>query len=123
MPELDDQMTILAASIEWPATPQLRVTFLPIYGEVSGEARRRGSPRWMLAAAAVLLIVVALAFTWVSLHTTIYRVPNPPTPSALPSGSLGSNLGLGAPAISVADAQRQVKWRVTVPSSLGQPDA
>ena len=123
MPELDDQLTVLAASIDWPRTPQLRIVRTNRLFEETSPRIVRTNPRFVLAAAAVLLIAIALAFTWVRVHTTIYRVPNPPTPSALASGSLGSNLHLGAPAISVADAQRQVPWRVTVPSSLGQPDA
>ena len=127
MPELEDRLTAIAAAIEWPPTPRIRVSVLTIYEEVprsgGGAVRRRGIPRWALAAAAVLLIVLALAFTWLGLHTTIYRVQNPPTPSPLPSGQLGSNLHLGTPAISLADAQRQVPWRIDVPASLGRPDA
>lgn len=125
MPELEDQLAAMASAIDWPPTPRLRVrvALLPIYGELPGAARRRGLPRWVLAAAAVLLIVAAFAFTWLSLHTTIYRVPNPPTPTPHSPGVLGSNLDLGTPAISVADAQRQVLWRVVLPAGLGQPDA
>ena len=124
MPELEDRLTALATAIDWPPTPR----FLPVYGEVApkspvGPARRRGIPRWALAAAAVLLVVAALAFSWLSLHTTIYRLPNPPTPTPRSPGALGSNLSLGTPAISVADAQRQVAWKVVMPSTLGQPDA
>ena len=77
----------------------------------------------MLAAAAVLLIVAALAFTWLGLHTTIYRVPNPPTPTPHSPGVLGANLDLGNHATNVADAQRQVSWTIAVPSALGRPDA
>jgi hypothetical protein len=122
MPELEDRLTELASSIEWPATPPR------LWGGVAGRAtegrsRPRLRYRWALAAAAVLLIVLALAFSWLGLHTTIYRVQNPPTPSALPSGLLGSNLHLGTPASSVADAQRQVPWRIVLPAGLGRPDA
>src|SRR5690349_22647389 len=124
MPELEDRLTSLAAAIDWPPTPR----FLPIYREVApkapvGPARRRGIPRWALVTAAALLVVLTLAFAWLNLHTTIYRVPNPPTPTPRAPGVLGSNLGLGTPAISVADAQRQVPWRVVLPSTLGLPDA
>lgn len=84
---------------------------------------RRGIPRWALAAAAILLIALLLAFTWLGLHTTIYRVPNLPTPTAHSPGPLGVNLNLGTPAASVADAQREVRWTITVPSALGRPDA
>jgi hypothetical protein len=124
MPELEDRLTSLATTIDWPPTPR----FLPIHAEVArqapeGAARRRGIPRWALLAAAVLLVVAAVAFTWLNLHTTVYRVPNPPTPTPRSPGVLGSSLGLGTPAISVADAQRQVPWKVVMPSTLGLPDA
>jgi len=101
---------------------------------VSGEAGRRGRTlgrnRWALAAAAVFLIAaLLLAYTptrkaiagWINLHTTIQRVEHPPTPSPLPSGPLGSQLGLGTPT-SLSDAQAQLSWKITVPSSLGAPD-
>jgi hypothetical protein len=118
MPELEDRLTLLGDAIAWPPTPRLRV--FPVY--VAIEARRRGFPRWVLATAAVLLIVAALAFTLLGLHTTIYRVPNPPTPTPHSPGVLGSGLGLGTPT-TLAGAQGQVAWKVTTPSSLGRPDA
>ena len=120
MPELEDQLTLLGDAIAWPATPRVRV--LPVYGEVAAEGRRRGFSRWALAAAAVLLIVAALAFSWLGLHTTIYRVPNPPTPTPHSPGTLGSNLALGTPT-TLAGAQGQVSWKVMPPSSFGRPDA
>ena len=126
MPELEDQLLALGESLVWPPTPRIRFV-LPVYGEVArsagGAAGQRRIPRWAFAAAAVLLLVAALAFTWLGLHTTIYRVPNLQTPTPHSGGVLGSNLHLGNRVAGVADAQRQVSWQITVPSSLGPPDA
>src|SRR5438128_9991126 len=58
---------------------------------------------------------------WVNLHTTIQRVPNPPTPSPLPSGSTGERLHPGSPT-TLGAAQQKVTWKIAVPSTLGQPD-
>ncbi len=130
MPDLEQQLTGLASAIDWPPTPNLRM-LLPIHGEVSGVAGRRGWPRWQLAAAAAVLIVATLlAYTptrdviagWLNVHTTIHRVQHPPTPSPRPPGQLGSNLGLGT-AVTLEEAQSQVSWKIAVPSALGRPDA
>jgi len=68
-----------------------------------------------VAAAALLIVAIALAAyppsrdaiaRWVNLHTTIQRVPNPPTPSPLPSGSTGERLHLGSPTTLEAARQR-----------------
>lgn len=123
MPELEDQLTVLAAAIDWPATPQLLMVRTNRLFEEPAPRIVRTNRRFVLAAAAVLLIVAALAFTWLGLHTTIYRVPNPPTPAPHSPGVLGSDLHLGARVATVADAQREVQWRITVPSTLGRPDA
>jgi hypothetical protein len=128
MPELEDDLTALAMQLEWPATPTLRA--FPIYVEVSREAGRSGIPRWALAAAAALLIVAGLlAYTpsrdaiavWINLHTNIQRLQHPPTPSPLPSGQLGENLNLGT-RVTLEEARGSTGWKITVPSSLGQPD-
>ena len=130
MPELEDELTALATAIDWPSTPQLRA-FLPIYEEVSGEAGRRGLPRWALAAAAALLIVATLlAYTpsrdaiagWLNLHVIIQRFQHPPTPSPFAPSQLGENLGLGTQ-VTLEEARGSTDWKITVPSSLGQPDA
>lgn len=121
MPELDDQLSALGASIAWPATPQMKVTFAPTLTLLPAGPQPR-VPRWALAAAAVLLIVAALAFTWFGLHTTIYRVPYSPTPAPHSPGILGSNLGLGTPT-TLAGAQSRVTWKILVPPTLGKPDA
>ncbi len=124
MPELEDQLTALAAAIAWPTTPQIRV---PV------PALRREIP-WVrplaLAAAAVLIVAAALlAFppsrdaiaNWLNLHTIFQRVPNMPTPSPHPSGPLGERLGLGNPT-TLETAQGNLSWHIVLPSSLGQPD-
>jgi hypothetical protein len=88
--------------------------------------------RWLLVAAAALLIV-ALALAayppsrsaiagWLNLHTNVITVQHPPTPSPLPSGQLGNSLGLGNPTTLDA-ARRDVAWTIAVPSTLGEPDA
>ena len=122
MPELEDQLTAVAASIEWPRTPQLRIVRTNrLFVETSPRIVRTNR-RFVLAAAAALLIAITLAFTWLTLHTTIYRVPNPPTPSALPPGRVGSNLDLGTPT-TLSAAQAEVSWKIVVPPSLGHADA
>src|SRR5438105_12628945 len=138
MPDLEEQLASLASSIEWPATPRLNMKplLLSVRGEMAGAARGRGSSprpvagRWALAAAAVLVIVatlVAYAPTreaiagWLNLHTNIQRTEHPPTPSPLPSGPLGSSLGLGTQ-VTLAAAHQQVSWTIQLPSTLVPPD-
>jgi len=58
---------------------------------------------------------------WVNVHVFFQRVHVVPTPSPLPPGPLGQRLGLGGKT-TLADAQHQVSWHVTVPSKLGDPD-
>lgn len=122
MPELEDQLLALGKSIAWPATPQLRIVRTNRLFEEPAPRIVRTNRRFVLAAAAVLLIVAALAFTWIGLHTTIYRVPNLPVTTPRSPGVLGSNLGLGTPT-TLAGAQSRVRWKVMVPASLGRPDA
>jgi hypothetical protein len=137
VPELEQQLSELAAAIDWPATPRLKVEVQVLPPKRS----RMALPAWLagtawgrpLAVAVAALLVVATALfayppsrdaiaNWVNLHVRINRVQSPPTPSPLPSGTLGSQLGLGLP-YTLADAERQVDWQVTVPNDLGQPDA
>src|SRR5207245_9649169 len=93
----------------------------------------RLSPRLSrpLAIAAAALVIVAIALAayppsrdaiarWVNLHTTIQRVPNPPTPSPLPSRSTGERLHLRTPP-TLRAAQQQVTWKIAVPPTLGHP--
>ena len=124
MPEqLEERLAALGEWIDWPATPALRVApTLTLPAERGGEKVRPRVPRWVLAAVAALLVVLALAFTWLNLHTLIYRVQSPPTPTPHSPGVLGSNLGLGDPT-SLAGAQARLAWKVVLPPSLGSPDA
>jgi hypothetical protein len=124
MPDLEDQLIALGEAIEWPASPS------HLWAGVSPRltpGTRSWNNRWALAAAAVLLIVATvLAYTpsreaiagWLNLHTTFIRTEHPPTPT--PRSSTGQ-LGLGAQT-TLASAQQQVGWKITVPASLGAPD-
>ncbi len=132
MPDLEQRLAALASEIEWPATP-------PHLWEGVRRSRTEGPTRWhwqrwgrplAVAAAALLIVAIALAAyppsrdaiaRWVNLHTIIQRVPNPPTPSPLPSGSTGERLHLGSPTTLEA-AQQKVSWKIAVPSRLGRPD-
>jgi hypothetical protein len=84
-----------------------------------------------MAAAAVLVIVATLlAYAptrtaiadWVNLHVRLSHTSALPTPSPLPSGGLGSNLGLGT-RTTFQNAQATVGWQLLVPAELGPPDA
>lgn len=127
--ELEAMLSALAGRIDWPATPQLsvviprRAVVLPL--------RPRFQARWAMAAVAVLVILATLlAYTpartaiadWLNLHINVRRTTALPTPSPLPSGTLGSNLGLGTQT-TLDGAQAKVTWRVLVPGQLGTPDA
>lgn len=126
---LEQRLTALGEKIEWPPTPELR--FSAVERPISKPRFQLGVPRWALAAVAVLVILATLlAYTptrtaiagWLNLHTNISRTTTLPTPSPLPSGALGSNLGLGTPTTLQA-AQRSVGWHIVVPAQLGAPDA
>jgi hypothetical protein len=142
--QLERRLTELSAQLEWPATPNLApavrariLAGLPSRGEVAPEGRRWGRAfginfgrRWALAAAALLIALAALAVyqpsreaiaNWVNVHVFFQRVNELPTPSPQPPGPLGVRLGLGSET-SLADARIQVKWQITTPSLLGQPD-
>jgi hypothetical protein len=127
--ELETMLSALASRIDWPATPQLKVV-IPRQAAAM-PLRLRFQARWAMAAVAVLVILATLlAYTptrtaiadWVNLHINIRRTTALPTPSPLPSGTLGSNLGLGTQT-TLDGAQANVKWHVLVPSQLGTPDA
>jgi hypothetical protein len=134
VPDLEQRLVELGQGLEWPATPRFRVEqLIPAPGEVGRPMRTTPSlPRWALAAAAALLIVaIALAAfppsrtaiaDWINLHVSIQKVQTLPTPTPLPSGALGSQLGLGLP-FTLENAQRQVRWHIEIPADLGPPDA
>ncbi|TMF02265.1 MAG: hypothetical protein E6I39_01220 [Chloroflexi bacterium] len=128
MADLEEQLAALAAGIEWPPTPRLS---LAIARKTQPARSAWSRPRWALAAVAVLTIVATLlAYTptrtaiadWVNLHINLRHTTALPTPSPLPSGTLGSNLGLGT-RTTLEAAQRTVRWQVLVPAQLGPPDA
>src|SRR4029077_4479906 len=127
--ELEAMLSAIAGRVDWPATPQLKVM-------IPGQAAVLPLPfrfkaRWATAAVAVLVILATLlAYTptrtaiadWLNLHINVRRTTALPTPSPLPSGTLGSNLGLGTQT-TLDGAQANVSWHVTVPGRLGSPDA
>src|SRR5207249_8033212 len=128
MADLEEQLAAMAGSIEWPPTPRLS---LAVASKPRPARRAWAQPRWALAAVAVLAIVATLlAYTptrtaiadWVNLHTNLRHTTALPTPSPLPSGTLGSNLGLGK-RTTLEAAQSAVGWQVLVPAQLGPPDA
>ena len=130
MPELEQQLTALAAHIDWPATPNLAPA---VRSRMAAPAVVRTpwyQSRWALAAAAVVVALAALLAyqpsreaiaSWVNVHVFFQRVQTVPTPSPRPPGPLGERLGLGSQT-TLADAQNQVVWHVMVPSRLGEPD-
>lgn len=127
MPDVEQQLLELGASLEWPATPQLaaRVRY-----RVAGPSRTWYQSPWAIAAIALLVALVALvAYTptrdviarWFNLHANIQRTEHPPTPSPLPSGPLGQRLGLGG-STTLEAARTGVNWKIAIPRSLGEPD-
>ena len=124
MPDLEQQLYDLGGALEWPPTP-------PHSWEGAGRRPAAGPPRWVLAvAAAIIIVALGLAAYppsrnaiagWLNLHTTVIKVQQQPTPSPLPSGALGSRLGLGN-ATTLDTARGEVSWTIAVPSSLGAPD-
>ena len=131
MPDLEERLYDLGASIAWPATPTH--SWAPSAARSTSVLRgARFQARWALAAAAALLLVAAAVAAyppsrnaiagWLNLHATVIRVQHPPTPSALPPGRLGGGLSLGDPTTLQA-ARDDVAWPIAVPGSLGDPDA
>lgn len=118
MPDLEQDLTDLAAAIAWPPAPRLRI-LLPAQ-------RRPALPRWAFAVAAALVIAAgALIYMptrdaiagFLNLHTTVNRVPALHSASPRP----GQSLGLGTPT-TLAEAQSRLTWKIMVPPALGQPD-
>jgi hypothetical protein len=128
--DLERRLVLLQAEIDWPATPALAARVRTRIAAPAPASRPWFQNRWALAAAAVLVVLAALiAYTpsreaiasWINLHTIFTRVNQLPTPSPLPSGSLGKRLGLGDPT-TLDQAKRKVSWHIVVPASLGSPD-
>jgi hypothetical protein len=134
VPDLEHQLTVLGAALEWPPTPNLASRtgrYLPAPGgAIHVSTWWGGWSRWALAAAAVVIALAALAIypasreaiaNWVNVHTTFQQVQHLATPSPQPPGPLGERLGLGG-RTTLAGAQKQVAWNIALPSSLGEPD-
>jgi hypothetical protein len=140
VPDLEQQLSALGSTLEWPPTPDLKSGwkgYLPArrggrresagWGDSIGNAIQS---RWAIAAAAVMLALAALGAyppsreaiaNWVNVHTIFQRVTHLATPSPQPPGPLGKRLGLGAQTTRGA-AQKQITWHIDLPSTLGQPD-
>jgi hypothetical protein len=130
MPELEQQLAQLSSQVEWPSTPNLAPAVLRRIAAPVALRTPWYQSRWALAGAALIIALAALAAyqpsreaiaNWVNVHVFFQRVNELPTPSPQPPGPLGTRLGLGAQT-TMADAQQQVAWKITVPASLGQPD-
>ena len=131
MAELEQQLTALAAELDWPPTPSLAPA---IRSRIAARVVRLRAhwyqSRWALAAAALVIASAALVAyqpsreaiaSWVNVHVFFQRVPVLPTPSPQPPGPLGQRLGLGG-RTTLAGAQKQLTWQITLPAALGQPD-
>lgn len=136
MPDLERQLESLAQALDWPSTPELASRVTARLAVVPAAARRPTwtsavlRRRWVLAAAAVAVTVSLLAVdapareaiaSWVNLHVLIQRTEHPPTPSPLPSGTVGERLGLGR-RLTLEQARQAVAWHIAVPLTLGAPD-
>src|SRR5258706_3889708 len=135
VPELEQQLAALGNAVDWPPTPDLTgVVHLPALRGGGGERRWGGAfaaaPKWVLAAAAILIALAALVAyppsrdaiaNWVNVHTSFRQVPHLATPTPQPPGPLGERLGLGGRS-TLPEAQKQLTWHIAIPSTLGQPD-
>src|SRR5512142_1951253 len=104
MDRLEARLTALADAVAFPPTPNLTAAVRSRL-----EPRPRSQRRWVWALGAALLLaitggVVAVPQAretvagWLGIKgVSIQRVEHPPTPSMLPSGPIGSRLGLGQP--------------------------
>ncbi|HEY8814786.1 MAG TPA: hypothetical protein VIP57_06750 [Candidatus Dormibacteraeota bacterium] len=125
--ELEQQLSRLGATLDWPATPNVA---LAVRLRVGIRRRPWFENRWAMVAAAAILALAALAAYppsreaiagWINLHTFFRTVPQLTTPSPLPPGPLGQRLGIGQQT-ALPQARAALKWQLLVPTSLGQPD-
>jgi hypothetical protein len=119
--------------VEWPATPDLAAAVEARLQPAPRRARtlwRRPQLAWVAAALAVLVAAGLAAspsarsalLDLLGLHgARVERREPPPHPTATP-GRLGAGLRLGD-AVTLADARTRVSFDLTVPASLGTPDA
>lgn len=125
---LEARLTALADAVVFPPTPELTAAVRSRL-----EPRRGSQRRWLWALAAALLLAVAGGVAalpqaretiagWLGIKgVNIQRVEHPPTPSARPSGPIGTRLGLGQPE-TLAEAERLAGFKIQVPADLGAPD-
>jgi hypothetical protein len=138
--ELEALLVDLGRRVDYPPTPLLsaRVRARLVLRPAKPRVLWEGIPvrRLALAAAVVLAILLGsgIAFIpgirdtvagWLGVRGIIItHVPSAlPSVSPLPSGPLGSALGLGD-RVSLADAQTHVRFTISVPAlaALGEPD-
>ena len=132
MPELEAQLRLLGAAIEYPPTPALaRAVSERLAAE--GGRRRLGLPlrRVALAFAAVAVAVAAALLVspqarttvlgWLGLKGVLVQpVKKLPSRTPGPSG-LALRLELGQP-VSLLEAEGKVAYHIAIPQSLGSPD-
>ena len=123
---MEQRLSRLGDELEWPATPNLA----PAVRLRIATRRPRLDRRWVMAAAAAILVLAAIAAYppsrdaiagWINLHTVIRTVPQLATPTPLPPGPLGQRLGLGRQS-TLPQARAALQWPLLVPASLGEPD-
>jgi hypothetical protein len=118
-PELERSLQALAAEVEWPPTPELRLQL-----EAGPRPARRR--RALVLVVVLLLLAVAVAFTVPSARTAILRffhlrgatVELVDTLPAAQERALGAGLG---PAVGAAQAERDLGFRFLLPPGVGRP--
>jgi hypothetical protein len=132
MPELEEQLRLLGAAIDFPPTPSL--TRMVTERLAADAARPRSRPPLRRIALAFAAVVVAIAAAlivspqarttvlgWLGLKGVLVQpVKNLPSPTPT-SGSMAERLQLGAPT-SLSAATSGVTFHVFIPQSLGNPD-
>jgi hypothetical protein len=128
---------LAALEVEWPATPDLATAIEARLAPAPAAAAPRRSRRWprlqlaWVAAALAVLVAAGLAASPSARSALldllglrgarVERREPPPHPTATP-GRLGDGLRLGR-AVTLAEARAQRAFTLTVPPSLGTPDA
>jgi hypothetical protein len=113
-------------AIDWPATPDLAAAIEP---RLASPAPAGRSTRWRLAAVAAVVVAgvgasparSALLDLFGLRGARVERREPPPHPTVTP-GRLGDGLRLGEPA-TLESARAHAGFTLTVPASLGAPDA